>query len=62
MNFKSDGIFQKVKDDIEINNGVMKDAWIIYKEEKWYPVIVTDRKSKNQRIRGEFQRQMGRKY
>ena len=46
MNFKSDEIFQKVKDDIEINNGVMKDAWIIYKGDKWYPVIVTDRESK----------------
>lgn len=46
MNLKHDEVFQKVKDDIEIANGLMKDAWVIYKGEKWYPVIVTDRETK----------------
>lgn len=46
MNLRNDETFRKVKDDIEIDNGLMKDAWIIYKGEKWYPVIVTDRETK----------------
>lgn len=46
MKLKNDEVFQKVKDDIELDNGLMKDAWIIYKGEKWYPVIVTDRETK----------------
>lgn len=36
MNLKNDEVFQRVKDDIEIDNGLMKDAWIMYKGEKWY--------------------------
>lgn len=46
MNLKNDEVFQRVKDDIEIDNGLMKDAWIMYKGEKWYPIIVTDRETK----------------
>lgn len=46
MRFENDEVFLKLKNDIEINNGEMRDAWIIYKGEKWHPVIMTDSKSK----------------
>lgn len=46
MNLRNDETFRNVKEDIEINNGLMKDAWIVYKGEKWHPVIITDRETK----------------
>ncbi len=43
MNLRNDETFQKIEDEISINNGLMKDAWIVYKGQKWFPVIVNDR-------------------
>ncbi len=59
MNMKSDDIYKQIEDDIDSNHGLMKDAWIVYKGEKWYPVIVTDRVSKVSGFEVNFSGQWG---
>jgi hypothetical protein len=45
FNIFENGDFKEISQDILISNGLLKDAWVQYKGEKWYPVLVKDQKS-----------------
>jgi hypothetical protein len=37
--------FCAIMQGVELSDGLLKDAWVVYKDEKWYPVIIKDRQS-----------------
>ena len=45
FNYDGDPIFNAILKDLDIRNGILMDAWVVYKNEKWHPVIIKDRSS-----------------
>jgi len=43
--FSQDNNFRAISQDVSLNDGMLKHAWVLYKGEKWYPVIVKDQQS-----------------
>lgn len=35
-----DKVFNEIARDLDLNKGLLEDAWVHYQSEKWYPVIV----------------------
>ena len=43
--FLNDIFFREIADDVTLSNGVLRDAWVPYKNENWNPVLIRDQKS-----------------
>ena len=38
-------VFREIESDVSHGKGILADAWVIYKHDRWYPVIIRDRKT-----------------
>lgn|SRR5512137_19983 len=43
--FKTNVDFQQISHDLDVSRGLLRDAWVRYQGELWYPKLITDRNS-----------------
>ena len=43
--FRTNPDYQQVLRELELSDGLLRDAWVVHDGERWYPKLLTDRES-----------------